>query len=101
MRNHLFQHINELQPETLSSRAVFPGLDPDAFIECMESDRWTLAVDSDDRRAVALGIKGTPSFLIGYPSGDGTEVKIVKRIDGAQPYAVFARVVDELLAAAP
>jgi hypothetical protein len=38
---------------------------------------------------------------MGYPSTDGSEVRVVKRIVGAQPYAVFAEAVDVLLGEAP
>jgi protein-disulfide isomerase len=101
MREHLFQQVRTPLRERLPPHAVVPGLDPDALAECTGTDQTAAAVSGDLRQALALGVRGTPSFLMGYASEDGTEVRIVKRIVGAQPYAVFAEAVDVLLSEAP
>jgi protein-disulfide isomerase len=101
LREHLFQNANRLQTETLTSQARIPGLDVMPFEDCMETGQFSAAVANDLTRARTLGIRGTPSFLIGFAVDDGANVKVVKRITGAQPYAVFADAVDELLPEAP
>jgi protein-disulfide isomerase len=101
LREHLFQNANRLQTATLTSPTRIPGLDALTFEECMETAQFSAAVSNDLTRAMALGIRGTPSFLVGFPVDDGAAVKVVKRITGAQPYGVFAGVVDELSPAAP
>ena len=101
MREHLFQQVRTPLQERLPPHAVVSGLDPEALAECTGSDETAAAVSHDLRQALALGVRGTPSFLMGYPSEDGTEIRVVKRIVGAQPYAVFAEAVDALLTEVP
>lgn len=54
------------------------GLDTAAFDACLDSGRWTSAVNTDLAEGISLGAKGTPTFFInGYP------------LVGAQPYETF------------
>jgi len=101
MREHLFERVEIPLQQRLPPHANVPGLDAAALAECIESEQSAAAVSNDLRQTLGLGVRGTPSFLIGYPSEDGAEVRIVKRIVGAQPYAVFAKIVDGLLSEAP
>jgi protein-disulfide isomerase len=97
MRDHLFQHIQVPLQDRLLPVSVAPSLDTDALADCIQRAQSLTAVADDLRQARAFGIRGTPSFLLGYPSENGAEVRVVKRIVGAQPYAVFAEAVDSLL----
>jgi protein-disulfide isomerase len=101
MREHLFQRVEIPLQQRLPPHAVVPGLDAAALAECIEREHSAAAVAQDLRQTLGLGVQGTPSFLIGYSSDDGAEVRVGKRIVGAQPYAVFADVVDGLLSEAP
>jgi protein-disulfide isomerase len=101
LRDHLFKQLRIPLQERLPPHAIVPGLDPQALAECTGADQTAAAVSQDLRQALALGVRGTPSFLMGYPNADGTEVRVVKRIVGAQPYTVFAEAVDVLLGAVP
>ena len=40
---------------------------------------------------------GTPTFFLGFAESGG-KVKVVRRIQGAQPYPVFKAAIDGLLA---
>ncbi|MBZ0298109.1 MAG: DsbA family protein [Anaerolineae bacterium] len=63
-------------------------LDVDAFNTCVEDQRYLSGVVADYNEARDLGIRGTPAFFInGRP------------ISGAQPFDVFAGVIEEELAA--
>jgi protein-disulfide isomerase len=54
------------------------GLDGEAMQECLDSGRYTEAVEANLAEGRALGVTGTPTFFInGYP------------IPGAQPFEVF------------
>jgi predicted DsbA family dithiol-disulfide isomerase len=44
-----------------------------------------------------VGVRGTPSFLLGLTEADGT-VKATKLIRGAQPFPVFQQQINVLLA---
>lgn len=60
-------------------------LDLQRFVPCLQNDETYERVRADALEARALGLGGTPSFLI------NSEVLM-----GAQPYATFARVVERL-----
>jgi protein-disulfide isomerase len=64
------------------------GLDVDEFNTCVEEQRYLSGIVADYNEARTMGIRGTPAFFInGRP------------ISGAQPFEVFAGLIDEELAA--
>ncbi len=65
------------------------GLNVGRFQECLASRRQRAAVEADVRQAQALGISGTPAFLI-----NGI------LLSGAQPLEAFTRIIDSELARA-
>jgi protein-disulfide isomerase len=65
------------------------GLNVSRFQECLASRRQRAAVEADVRQAQALGISGTPAFLI-----NGI------LLSGAQPLEAFTRIIDSELARA-
>lgn len=56
---------DDLTAEGIKSVAAGVGLDPDRLSEDMESDEVTAAIDANYQLASALGIEGTPAFVIG------------------------------------
>ena len=48
-----------------------------------------------------LKVRGTPSFFIGRPQGDGGRITLVKRISGARPMNFFSEQLDPLYAQLP
>ena len=63
------------------------GLDQASFDECLDANRFAAAVQADFQEGAGFGVSGTPAFFInGQP------------LQGAQPYEVFVRVVEALLA---
>jgi protein-disulfide isomerase len=71
----------------LVAYAIDIGLDRAAFERCLDERRFASAVEDDIRQARALGITGTPTFLInGQP------------LVGAQPIDSFRTVIDGILA---
>jgi protein-disulfide isomerase len=70
------------------------SLDMVAFGGCLQAKRYIPAIQKDVAEAGALGISGTPSFVIGNTARDemsGT------RIVGAVPYTVFETTINKLL----
>lgn len=87
--NVLFSNQGNFGQEALISYATEIGLDTEAFTTCLEEQRFIDSVATDAREAQSLGIRGTPAFFVnGRP------------ISGAQPYDVFAAMIEEELAAA-
>lgn len=65
-------------------------LDVTDFTHCVDTRRFGAQVQAETNAAMALGLRGTPGFVInGRP------------IAGALPFGLFQSVIDEALAAAP
>lgn len=62
------------------------GLDTTAFGECLASGRYTSQIQRESQAVSAMGMRGTPSFLI---NGIFTY--------GAQPFEAFQQVIEEQL----
>jgi protein-disulfide isomerase len=85
----IFSNQQDLSRTALGSFATQLELDTEAFNQCLDSGRYEQEIASDMQAASSYGIRGTPTFFInGRP------------IVGAQPFEVFAAVIDEELARA-
>lgn len=62
------------------------GADGDAFIECVGRGEYEAKVSADLGEGSSYGVRGTPAFFI---NGEF--------VNGAQPYTVFASLIDSLL----
>ena len=65
------------------------------FEHCLADSRQMDEVMRDARYGSSLGIRGTPAFFIGRI--DGEKIVGVTPVIGAQPYASFARAIDQTL----
>lgn len=79
---------SSLSIDKLVSLADEVGLEIDPFSECLSSGRYSLQISRESQTVQALGLRGTPGFLV-----NGLF------INGAQPFEVFKQVIDEQLAA--
>lgn len=84
--DRLFGSQNLLADNDLKQHAVAIGLDAQKFNACFDARKYRKDIDDDLAAGAAVGVTGTPAFYI-----NGREV------DGAQPYDVFQRVIDEEL----
>ncbi|MGI9038760.1 MAG: DsbA family protein [Gemmatimonadota bacterium] len=73
------------------------GLDGAALSDCVESGRHEDAIKADAAAAAAAGLSGTPMFIVGPSSSDGTIRGRVIR--GAYPIETFRSAIDDALAA--
>ncbi len=87
MHDRIFANPRDLSPETYLRYAKEIGLDIDQYNRDLKSSSVRKVVDADLALARELGVTGTPSFFING-----------RFLSGAQPYASFARMVDEELA---
>lgn len=67
------------------------GLDTESFNTCLESAKYLDEVQNDLNDGVSYGVTGTPGFFIGNEKIGYTMVS------GAQPYASFEQLLDQLL----
>jgi len=86
--DRLFADQTKLGPEDLNQHAKDLSLDMKRFeTDLQNSGEEKKRIDADVAEATALGIKGTPGFFING-----------RFVEGAQPYEVFAKIIDEELA---
>ena len=86
MRDKLIVNSERLNAELLPGYAKEIGLPDERFRGCLDSGKYMPRLQKSLDDARALGITGTPTFVIGKSGGDTLEgVKVV----GAQPYATF------------
>jgi protein-disulfide isomerase len=96
MHDGLFSNQRRLGPALYEELAKNLKLDTKAFQECTQGDsQIKKEIDTDLAYGEKLGVDGTPTFFIGRVQGD--KVVDVKRVVGAQPYEIFAQVIDALL----
>lgn len=72
------------------------GMSGSDFDKCLSDKKYQDEINKDSSDANAVGISGTPSFVIGVidDKGNVTGEKLV----GAQPYSVFKTTIDKYLA---
>jgi protein-disulfide isomerase len=97
VRDWLSSHPDNLTNDAILSAATQTGVDGPSFQACLESDRHRADVQQDIADAKAIGITGTPGFVIGRSSNGILEgIKIV----GAQSYEAFEAKINQQLSAA-
>ncbi len=79
----LFTGSLGLGQEAYDSYATQLGLDVTAFDQCINEERYAEQVQSDYDFGVQLGVSSTPTFFI-------NGIAVV----GAQPYSLFAQIID-------
>lgn len=99
MYERFFANQRNLKPAELPGHAAAVGLDSQKFQECLESGRHAGRVRRDLADGQKAGVRGTPTFFLGVAEGDGTKVRVVKVIRGAQAFAGFKAAIDAALTA--
>jgi len=94
MDDLLFADQRSLDEAGFKRRAHELGLDETAFSQCLASGPID-QIRIDASQATALGISGTPAFLVGELQREGVRVTAV--LSGAKDVAEFKLVIDKLL----
>jgi protein-disulfide isomerase len=92
----LFLNQKGLSGTAFQDHAKTLKLNPAAIEKCLADPTVASRVTDDIADARRLGIQATPGFVIGAVQADG-QIRIVRRIMGAQPVQLFRSVLDELL----
>lgn len=98
MWERLFNNPRQLAPAELLEHGRAVGADPAALKQCLDSGRYTDAVNASVQEAVNLGATGTPVIFFGLTEPGSDTVKAVRVIRGAYPFERFKQVIDALLA---
>lgn len=97
MHDELLGGEMHLTADDVDRHAKAIGLDVGKLDACMGSGRHADSIRSSVQSAGKLGVRGTPSFLIGSLDSNGTTVTIRKALRGAQPFDDFKAVLDPLV----
>jgi len=98
MHNQLFANQKKMRRKDLSAYAEAIGLKLSVFEGCLDTGKHEKEIRKDIASATDAGIRGTPTFLLGYTESDPSKVKAVRMLRGAQPYRQFKQAFDQLLA---
>jgi protein-disulfide isomerase len=97
MHDRLFANHRNLAPADLAGHAQALALDPGKFKECLDSGRHGARVQNGLAAGQNVGVRATPTFLLGIVEADGSTVKTVQIIRGAQPLPTFRSAIDKAL----
>ena len=93
-RSVLASNADKLFPAAVLGYAGASGLNVKAFQSCLAADKFAAAMQKDLDEATAVGVSGTPTFVIGKTApGTMDGSKIV----GALPFAAFEQKIRALL----
>jgi protein-disulfide isomerase len=98
MHDALFAGQSQLAVPDLLAKAESVGLKRDAFEACLQSSEAREAITKEQSAALALGLAGTPVFLIGRHGEDGS-VHARTRLEGARPFQEFTTAIEASLEA--
>ena len=87
LHDRMFPNQQALQPEFLKRYAADAGLDAAKFNACLDSSKYQQKVQDAIDAGTKLGVSSTPTVFING-----------RVVSGAQPFEVFASVIDEELA---
>lgn len=82
----LFNNQKALEREKLKEYAGKVGLDPKAFMGCLDSSKYAVEVEQDRTDGEKVGVSSTPTFFING-----------KRFLGKQTFADFKQRIDQEL----
>lgn len=97
MHDRLFGNQKDLGVKDLPRHAQAIGLELPKFQECLNSGKFKAKIQKDMADGQTAGVRGTPSFFLGFADGNHTRVKTVLIIRGAQPYDAFKDALEAVL----
>ncbi len=99
IHDRLFANQQALGLKELPGHAQALGLDLPKFQQCLESGKQASKIRNDLADGQKAWVQGTPTFFLGLTDANDTEVKALRVIRGAQPYAAFKEAIESLLSA--
>jgi protein-disulfide isomerase len=97
MHDVLFRNQRALASTQLAEHAKATGIGGAKFDECLASGRYAVRVAQGVADGAAIGVQGTPTFVVGRTAaGDSVQGTPIR---GAQSLEVFRRIIDQTLIA--
>ena len=86
----------QLRDEDFARHAADLKLDAAAFRACLAAERHPARLDADVAAARAIGVGGTPTFMVGASRGDIARGRLLQ---GDEKYEDFVKVLGQYLPA--
>ena len=96
MHTQLFEGAAARGSAELTTRARKASIDERAFDDCLTSERHAAAIRDRIALGQKLGVRGTPTFLVGEVNESG-QFTARRLIAGAQPFSAFASAIDGVI----
>ena len=97
MHHQLFANRAALKRDDLELYADELNVDLDAFNECLDSRRHTAAIRNDAMLLNRVGVRSTPTYLLGERIPETERVRVVKVLKGSQSVEELSAAIDTLL----
>ena len=97
MHDQLFAHPAALDIADLARDAKALNLDSQKFQECIDSGKYANEIRKDISEGQRIGVRGTPTLLIGVLEQEPSKVHVLKIIRGARPYIDFKQAIEDLV----
>jgi protein-disulfide isomerase len=97
MHEQLFTHQRALGVADLGSYAAAVGVDRGLFDQCLRDETIATKLRASVSEGERVGVRGTPTFFLGFTESGSTRLLAVRRLVGAQPYSAFQAAIDQLL----
>jgi predicted DsbA family dithiol-disulfide isomerase len=97
MHEYWFAHPQPITDADVNGVAANVGLDSTKLRACLTRDKYAPAIQASVASAQRMQIYGTPAFLIGVLSPDGSFLRAQRVFVGAQDFEFFQKKIEELL----
>jgi protein-disulfide isomerase len=97
MHDQLFGNQQALGPQDLPRHAEAVGVDVTRFQQCLEKETHAAKIRQDLNDGEKAGVRGTPMFFLGLTDPNGSQVRALRAVNGAQSYPAFKAAIDSLL----
>ena len=99
MHDQLFGNQPALNPPDLARYAQAIGLNTPDFKSCLDSGKYLAKIRAGLAEGTNAGVRGTPTFFLGYTEPNESKIQALMAIRGAHPFARFQEALDRLLSA--
>jgi protein-disulfide isomerase len=93
----LFAEQKTLNPNDLAPLIQRLGLDGPKFMACASSEAYSEVLKRSAATALRMRLRGTPAFLVGELSEDGSVLRVSKIFFGGESLEAFQQLLDGLL----
>lgn len=98
MHDLLFAERRSLAASDFTAEARAVGIDHEPLAACLRDARMTQVIQRSAAGAARMGIRGTPTFLVGVLTDNGDVLRVKKMLLGAEEMETFQPLLDGLLA---